>query len=387
LKKIDQSDNLLLQSLQINLEVSGMQLINLKIDRIIIHQVFRRDQEGQKVEPLQSHDYTRFKKGAMDAFVTRVRDALGEESKAVQMQIFDQNEGDLPRLVEDIMELGDEDFATASYDFALKLASAQQRKSIPGGILVVFTGSQGASPKRFLGVIKAEVHSGYEKVVDPKTNEISLEFVEELLLTPGTKLYKTAAFYENAQYGDEVEDLNEKWTVMISDYQISKADGKAAARYFYSDFLGCGYPETSARTTKRFYDSATEFIADLDVSPSEKSNLLNALTIYLKVEKTSTVSSSDFANKYFDVDTQDDFRSYMEDSGVPTSAFTKDIEHIESKLKYRKLTFGGNIKFSAPSDVFAEKVAIEAIEGEADESGQPTEWTKIIVKDRVVQQE
>ncbi|WP_432729937.1 hypothetical protein [Klebsiella oxytoca] len=37
---------------------------------------------------------------------------------------------------------------------------------------------------------------------------------------------------------------------MISDYQISKADGKAAAQYFYQHFLGCGYPETSARTTK-----------------------------------------------------------------------------------------------------------------------------------------
>lgn len=364
-----------------------MQLINLKIDRIIIHQVFQRNQDGQKVQPLQSHDYTRFKKSAMEGFVTRVRDALGEDSNAVQMQIFSQNEGDLPRLVDNIMELSEEDFAPSSYDFALKLASAQQKRSIPGGIVVVFTGRQGASPKRFLGIIKAEVHSGYEKVVDPKTNEISLEFVEELLLTPGTKLYKTAAFFENAHYGDDAEDLNEKWTVMVSDYQISKADGKAAAKYFYSDFLGCGYPETSARTTKRFYDSATEFISDLDISASEKSNLLNALTTYLKVEKSPTISSSDFANKYFDGDTQDDFRSFMDDSGVPTSAFTKDIEHIESKLKFRKVTFGGNIKFSAPSDVFAQKVAIESIEGDVDESGQATEWTKIIVKDRVVQQE
>ncbi|WP_309043755.1 nucleoid-associated protein [Marinobacter sediminicola] len=364
-----------------------MQLINLEIDRIIIHQVYQRDQEGQKVDPLQSHDYTRFDKNAMDAFITRVRDALGEESSAVPMQIVNQNDGDLPRLVDDVMEMGDSDFSVSSYDFALKLASAQQRRSIPGGILVVFTGTQGATPKRFLGLIKAEVHSGYEKEVNTDTQEISLKFVEELLLTPGTKLYKTAAFFEKPKYGNEVEDLNQKWTVMISDYQISRTDGKAAAQYFYSDFLGFGYPKSSARTTKNFYDSANKFIADLDVSESDKSELLNALTTYLKVEKTPTVSSSDFASKYFNDETKDDFLAHMEDSGVPTSAFTKDIEHIESKLKFRKVKFGGNIKFWAPHEVFAEKVSMETIPGDLDESGQPAQWTKILVKDRVMQQE
>ncbi|MBN7770758.1 nucleoid-associated protein [Marinobacter daepoensis] len=364
-----------------------MQLINLKIDRIIIHQVYQRDQEGQKVTPLQSHDYTRFDKNAMDTFVARVRDALGEDSSAVQMQIVNQDDGDLPRLVDDVMDLNDEDFAAASYDFALKLASAQQRRAIPGGILVVFTGTQGAKPKRFLGLIKAEVHSGYEKEVQPDTQEISLKYVEELLLTPGTRLYKTAAFFEKADSNNDVDDLNDKWTVMISDYQISRTDGKAAAQYFYSDFLGFGYPQTSARTTKCFYDSATEFIADLDVSDAEKSELLNALTTYLKVEKTATVSSSDFAAKYFDDETKDDFLAHMEDSGVPTSAFTKDIEHIASKLKFRKVKFGGDIKFWAPYEVFADKVTMETIDGDIDESGQPAQWTKIVVKDRVIEQQ
>lgn len=124
-----------------------MQLVNMTIDRIIIHQVYRRDQDGNKVEPLQSHDYTRFDSSAMEEFKSRVRDALGEGSKAVQMQIINQGAGDLPEIVEKIISQDDQSFAVSSYDIAKKLTDAQQRKSIPGGILVVFTGRQGPLQK------------------------------------------------------------------------------------------------------------------------------------------------------------------------------------------------------------------------------------------------
>ncbi|WP_216594687.1 nucleoid-associated protein [Halomonas sp. PR-M31] len=359
----------------------------MTIDRIIIHQVYRRDQDGSKVEPLQSHEYTRFDSSAMEEFKSRIRDALGEGSKAVQMQIVDQGKGDLPHIVESIISEDDANFAVSSYDFAKKLTDAQQRKSIPGGILVVFTGKQGYLQKRFLGVIKAEIHSGYEKHEDLTTQEISLKFVQELLLTPGTRLYKTASFFEKDGIDNGSQDLNDKWAVMISDYQISQTDGKAAAQYFYSDFLGCGYPETSARTTKKFYDSASSFIDHLDASSEKKSDLYNALTTYMKVDTSSTITPSDFASSYFDVDTQDSFNAHMEEAGIPSSSFTKDNAHIESKLKFRKVDFSKNVKITAPSEVFKNYVKIESIEGDPDESGTPQTWTKVIIKDRITRQE
>ena len=175
---------------------------------------------------------------------------------------------------------------------------------------------------------------------------------------------------------------------MVSDYQISKADGKAAAQYFYSDFLGCGYPDTSARTTKKFFETTSLFISEMNVPAEKKSNLLNALNTYLKVDTSSTISSSDFAEKYFDdIDVQDTFTSYMKESGLPDNAFTKDIEHIESKLQFRKVNFSGNVKITAPSETFKDLITIETIEGDIDESGSPAEWTKVIIKDRIVKQE
>lgn len=365
-----------------------MRLLNLTIDRIIIHQIFRRDQDGNKVTPTQSHELVNFDPSAMEEFKTRVKDALGEGSKAVQMDIVNQEAKYLPKLIDQIIYQENDDFMVSSFDIATKLADSQQRKSIPGGIVVVFSGTQGHPPKKYLGIIKAEIHSAYEKKVNVENNEISLKFVEEVLLTPGSRLYKTAGFFEKNSYDKSSTDLNDKWTVMISDYQISKADGKAAAQYFYADFLGCGYPQTSARTTKQFYESTQKFITKLDIPETDKNDYINALTTYLKVDTSSTISSSDFSSKYFnDIDTQDSFTEYMQEIGLPTAAFTKDIEHIKEKLKYRKVSFRNNIKIIAPSDTFKELVTIEAIEGDLDQSGTPAEWTKVIIKDRITQQE
>lgn len=364
-----------------------MLLQNISINRIIIHQVFRRDEDGNRVPPFQSHEYTNFTSSAMDAFKNRIVSALGHESKAVRMEIVNQEANYLPALVDQMVCQDRESFAVSSYDIANMLTNAQQYKHIPGGIIVIFDGDQDGDQKKFIGIIKAEIHSGYEKIVDPDTNEISLKFIEELLLTPGTRLYKAAGFFQRSVRSQSSDDLNDKWIVMVSDNQISKVDGKVAAQYFYADFLGCGYPQTSARTTKQFYESTKAFINNMDITQENKIDLYNALSNYLRLETSSTINASEFAARYFDIDTQDSFTNHIMQSGLPSTSFTKDIEHIKSKLKQRKLRFKNNVKITAPPDVFEEMIEIETIDGDLDESETPTEWTKIIVKDRIYEQE
>ena len=337
--------------------------------------------------PTQSHEYTNFDSAAMEAFKARVIDAIGEGSKAVEMEIVDQEVTHLPKLVDNMIEKNDDDFASASYDIAQKLADAQRFKNIPGGIVVVFRGTQGPRSKKFLGIIKAETYSGYQKEVDAITNEISLKFVEEVLLTPSNRLYKTATFFQKPSGISDGSNLNVKWTVMISDSQISKADGKAAAQYFYQDFLGCGYPNTSARITKKFHEETSKFILEIEVSEEDKNDYLNALTSYLKMDTSSTISSTEFAHQYFDdVDLQDSFTSYMKSAGLPAAAFTKDIEHIKSKLQYRNIRFRGDVKITAPSQAFKDLIVVETIDGNPDETGTPAKWTKVTIKERIIEQ-
>ncbi len=65
-----------------------MQLLNLSVDRIIIHQIHQKDKEGNPVPPTQSHEFTDLEEKALASFIKRVTDALGEGSKAVEMEII-----------------------------------------------------------------------------------------------------------------------------------------------------------------------------------------------------------------------------------------------------------------------------------------------------------
>ncbi|MBY7976337.1 nucleoid-associated protein [Vibrio fluvialis] len=365
-----------------------MQLTNLQIDKIVIHQIFRREPDGALKQPKKSSNFIRFDHAAMETFKIRVIDALGSHSKAVDMIIVAQGSNDVSTKVESLKNADDADFIDISYDIARKLTEAQVRKSIPGGILVVFKGRYSSPEKTFIGIMKAEIHSAYEKTENVHTHEISLKFVEEALLTPATKLYKTAGFFEKNSPSDDDDgddDLNGFWSVSISDSQISQTDGKAAAHYFYSTFLGCGYPESSARTTREFYEATCSFLSKMNISEEQRNDLHNALISYLKYENSQVVSANEFSERYFDVDTRDDFSEYLEDQGLPLTAFTKDIDQISSKLKTRKLSFSKNVKITAPSDVFKDLVSIEAIL--QNDEGEDVNWTKIIVKDKIINQE
>lgn len=361
-----------------------MQLLNLSVDRIIIHQIHQKDKEGNSVPPTQSHEFTDFEEKALASFIKRVTDALGEGSKAVEMEILKKDKTDLPSLVDVMIDQNDENFAVSSFDIAKKLSDAQRTKNITGGIVVVFTGKQGFPAQKYLGIIKAEIYNGYAKLIDEKTKKISLDYIEELLLTPSSKLYKTVAFFEKANYSLPCDDLNSKWVVMISDNQINQSDGKAAAQYFFSDFAGCGYPQTSARTTKQFYEATKEFITTMNCPVEEQTDLINALTTYLKVDKSGTVDPSTFASSYFsDPKIQDGFKDFLEEKGLPVTAFTKDIEYIKSKLQTRKVVFNNSVKIIASPEIFKSDVIINPYEGEKDATGLAQQWTQIIVKDRI----
>lgn len=363
-----------------------MNFLKLKIDKIAIHQIFPRDIDRKEKEPVMGTELIRFDKVAMDDFKRRIIDSLGNGSSAVRMQITNHSSGSTPVLASKLHGLQEKDFIKMSYEIASNLSSAQTRKGMSGGIVVVFSAFYNPQKLHLVGVIKADIHSGYEKYQDKESGLISLKHVEELLLTPSTKLYKSAGFFRRDDAVDS-NDLNDQWFVEISDYQINKSDGKAAAQYFYQTFLGCDYPESSARTTKRYFELTTDFIAEMDVDEEERTNLHNALFADLKTRKSEQVEPLKFAENYMKAEDVDNFREYLEESDFPVEAFIKDTQHITSKLKNRRVKFSKDIRISAPSEVFEELITIQVIEGEKQENGYTPSWTNILIKDRIINQQ
>jgi nucleoid-associated protein YejK len=361
-----------------------MHIINLKINKIVIHQIFKRKEDGNMIMPARGNSFIKFDASALDTFRIRVTDALGEKSKAVEMSIFESDEKSTPYLISKLHDASDTQYIEQSYEIAKILAQSQKKTNMPGGIVAIFTGTFGSDNRKFVGVIKAEIYSAYQKKVSELTEEITLEYVKEAILTPATKLYKTAGFFERKDSCDST-NIEDRWDVFISDSQISKLDGKAAAKYFYSNFLGCCYPESSARTTKKFYEATQSYIKNLELNPETKSDFYNALNGYLKYELSGLIAPKEFGTRYFSAELLDDYIEHLTENDVPTTAFTRDTEHILSKLKTRKISFKHDVRLTAPADAFRNLVEIKSIEEDA--SGNPVSWTQIIVKEKIVAQE
>ena len=358
-----------------------MKILNLKVNRIIIHQIFQRG-EDNSIEPISGKELISFDDSAKQAFITRITSAVGEGSKAVLMDIFKKDEFETPSIVRKLSQSDDSEYINLSFTLAKKLQDKQQSRGIPGGIVVVFSGEI-QEKRKLVGIIKADVHSGYEKIQDDTTSDISLKFVEELLLTPSSKLYKVAVFFQKSYLDDDSSDNVDNWEACISDYQINKADGKASAKYFYSEFCGLGYPDTSARKTQHFYEYTKNYIDSLSISEIEKNGLFSAMDVYLRVNQESTINVSDFAKNYFPQH-QDEYENYLKNWGLVEQTFLKDLSHIKSRLKTRKIRFNNQIEFKAPAESFNDKTV--SIELEKNDKGE-ADWTKILIKDKIINQE
>lgn len=364
-----------------------MQFINPTIDRIIIHQIFKREKDKRKpILPVKSTEYTDFDDVAMADFRSRVTEALGENTKAVEMDIKEQDEGSLSRLINTAFDEHDDDFIDSSFEIAEMLHRAQNNASYPGGIVVVFTGTCNIPNANFVGIIKAEIHSAYQKHKNPNTNKITLQYIKEVLLTPSARLYKTAAFLQKKNYELNADDLNKNWEVWVSDYQINQSEGKAAAKYFYDKFLGLKYPNTNASKTKIFFEASKEFIFSLEINAEEKNDYINALISYIKVNTSSIISPIEFSESYLKEEIREDFIEKLEDSGLTRSNFHKDIDHIKNSLKQRKVFFNNDIKLTASPEIFKEKISLKTIDGTPDNRGNTPEWTQIIIKEKIINQ-
>lgn len=357
---------------------------NLSISRIITHEVFQRDNERNVVPPIYGIGLVALDHQGVDAFCARIMDAMGRASRALEMTISKTEAGSACALADQLIDLDDALFVSASSAVANKLTSAQTSRGLPGGILVVFTGTAGHPAKRIVGYIKAETHSGFTRQQEAN-GSISLKFLTNLLLTPQTKLYKIGIFVEADA---TVADLQAGWRAFIYDDQISASNKLTAAQYFYEGFLGCSFPETSARRTREFHDYTKDFIQRIDIPEERKVDLHNALVSYLKVDQSPTVQTSVFAQTYFDEPAlRDAYAEFMASKKFPTAAIHKDLADVTTALRYRKVSFSGDIKLIVPADKFESMIRMEAIEGDADAQGQIPTWTRITVKDRIRKQE
>ncbi|WP_336945312.1 nucleoid-associated protein [Asaia sp. HN010] len=353
-----------------------MPLENVTIGRVCLHEVHRRPEEGPQLVPTYGKGLLNLNADAMAHFRSRIIAAFKSNAQCMKMAIREHGAGSVLSMGVDLVGTRlPADFTNVSRAFAHALATAQASRQIPGGLMVVFDGTLGYPETPFFGLMKAELHEGFIK-----TTDLQAQFVNDLFLSPKTKLYKVGLFVSN---GDKpASNLPGGWQAIVYDSAMSAKLRDNAATYFYSTFLGLDIPQDAAQQVKKFFEHTKQFIKGANLPEDEKVDLFNGLYAYLKLDKGSTIQTSSFAEMYMNDDLADDYLLHMRKQHFPIEAISKDISEVSGSLRWRKLKFSRNITLLGPPDAVRDLVTVDEIVGE-----EGAAWTKITIRGELQGQE
>lgn len=353
-----------------------MQFQNVRVRRIAIHEVFQRGEDRLMVPPACSNELEELSQEALIAFQLRMTDALSGQSQSLQMRVVTHGADSFIATANDMVGADDARFLVGSKIIATKLAQAQLYRRIPGGMVVVFDGTTGAPAVPFVGVIKAETQAGFRR--SRAGERVITEFLNNIFLTPATKLYKIGVMLQT----DPALGVPEGWKAFIFDSNISQSHRESAASYFYEGFLGCAMPNDGPYETMRFFDLTKEFVRRADIEPERKRDLIDSLHVFVRDEQTPTFTAEQFSDRYLPDDLKDAFTNYLDVKKFTPNAVVRDTSAMGNRLRRRKLRFGTEIELSASPEALADKVKIETFEAEEADGVRPT-WTRIIIRERL----
>lgn len=330
----------------------------LMIDKIIAHRIFPRSPDKQMTPAKLSKAILPFGYEALDAFQVRITEALANKSHGIEMSITGMGNDSFLNLAASTFAGDTPHFINTTHRLANKLTEAQYGSAAPGGILAVISGFIGNDSLPFLAVIKAETQSGFRAREDD--DQVSMDFITELLLTPAQRLYKIGFLVQTLALPPDAEgnyDSN-NYRAFLFDHLMTSTETKNAASYFYLRFLGMDINKSSKKLTQDFFENTRDFINNAQIEESEKFELFEALRSEMRSQKR-TLSTADFSEEHIPPNLQTSYIEFMSLKKFPTAAITKDNGYIQAKLKQRnKLVFSSDVWLSVPPDQLKNLVEI-----------------------------
>lgn len=347
---------------------------NLRVNRIAMHEVFQRNVDKSIQPPVFADALEELGIEAMVAFRLRLTEALSGQRQSLQMCVSRHGPGSFLEIAEGLMGTNDVAFLAASQAFAVKLAEEQRALRIPGGMLIVFDGSVGASAVPFVGVIKADTQAGFRRSRDGSRSVV--EFLQNIFLTPATRLYKIGMML----FDDVTKPKPDGRRAFVFDSNISASNREAAAAYFYEGFLGCALPSDGPYETAKFFDLTKEFVRKSELNPDKKRDVIDSLYVFVRDEQEPTFTADQFGERFLPPEMRDPYADFMRGRKFTPNAVVRDTSLMANRLRRRRFKFGNDIELSASPDALANKVSIEAIEGEG-MGGPVSTWTRITIRE------
>jgi hypothetical protein len=348
---------------------------NLKLDRLIVHEVLRASDLEADREPTYSDAFLELDPNGEQLLCKRLTDALGSDSHSVELAVELDASGSCFDVVTQLLDADGPKFVRLSKDLAARLTNAQQAGTIKAGIAVIIDGTMGGgNGNRFVIVMKAESDTGFIKERTEKG--WLLRFINDLVLGAQQRLFKIGCFTEKTPGNSGGTRPKEDFDVIVYDHQMSNTGDNNAARYFYGNFLGCRLADNAPRLTRMFYEAVCEFIDGLKLKPQQKMDARSDLVSYLK-SQSRHVSVREYAERYLPTAQREPFTKRFRSINFPSRPVPKDLKTIKRKLQVRRIIFSSKVKISAPEEGFHSLVQIKDVKDG---------WTNVRIKGSLEEQ-
>ena len=172
-----------------------------------------------------------------------------------------------------------------------------------------------------------------------RTYEMSV--LENLVLTDGTRLFKSALFWRISKELSDIEGV-------ACDDQRSFGSTDELAK-FWMQFIGCRVKEDPRVATKRFFEVAVNYVNDVVTDPVEKNTIYEHVVSELKSQKKH-LSPKRFIEEYLPPEHQQPFTDFLIEHRVVLRQFDLDTSAIERRLRRRSFHTTKGATVTVPVD-------------------------------------
>lgn len=328
-----------------------LKIDQMTINRVVVHTIPARDQNKNLVPPSGGAEVLHPSSVVSDVVVTRISKTLGHNSHGVQADFEDTSDDSAFSLACLMMDCTDLEFKALAKAAAEKLTKVQLSKAFNSAKLISMSGTVGAIGRPFTAFIKADLEQALSETT--RQGHSVLDVLNDIFLTESQRLYKIGFFLRTAagtgQKGGKY--VPEHHSVHVYDHLMTGTESRNAAFYFFGEFLGSNIAASDRRLTQDFFEKTLKFFDEKGFNQGKRIALGEALRAELR-SNHQTLSVAKFAQDHIQgAKDQSDYVAYMQKSGFPAHAITKDVDYVKNRLRRRqKVYFDSNVVISTPAD-------------------------------------
>lgn len=220
-----------------------------------------------------------------------------------------------------------------------KELQALQPPVSPGGIFICAECEIEKVPSLLVAKLEHEygVRAHPTQLANGQTT-FTVEFLQDLLLTSGSKIFKVALFTAEAAAQPPLSGV-------LVDRQFA---GSGVAQYFLTSFLGCKLTERADILTQSFHSASEAWINT--IPDAEKKGRYQVALLSDLQSNRKTLSVDKFASEHLEVNDRDDYSAALTGAGVPRREFERDTTLIKSKIGRLRLDTKSGVMVLAPPE-------------------------------------